>query len=490
MTLSHNRFDFTLQVPPDRDLGTVHFVAIGGAGMSGVARVMLERGVAVQGSDAKPSAVLDDLASRGAVVHVGHDAAYLGQADTVVVSTAIRETNPELAGARSLGLRVLHRAQGLAATMADARVRVAVAGANGKTTTTAMLASVLMATGADPSFAVGGELVEFATNARAGAGEVYVVEADESDGSFVVYHPHVAIVTSVQPDHLDFYGTFAAVETAYRAFVATIAPGGLFIACADDPGAAALAGWARGGAEQQLRVVTYGTSPEADVRITAIHAQGLGSSATVRLDGLDRSFSLPLPGGYNVANAAAVLAAVVLGLGLDLHEACRALSGFGGVRRRFEKVGEANGVTVVDDYAHNPAKVAAVVSSGVRVARETEGRLIAIFQPHLYSRTRDFAEEFGHALAAADVLIVLDVYAAREDPIAGVSGSLVSDAARRAQAGDADRMILDQVTTADAAVAEVAALARAGDLVVTIGAGDVTELGPAILDALAWGSHA
>lgn len=195
-------------------------------------------------------------------------------------------------------------------------------------------------------------------------------------------------------------------------------------------------------------------------------------------------------GGYNVANAAAVLAAVVLGLGLDLHEACRALSGFGGVRRRFEKVGEANGVTVVDDYAHNPAKVAAVVSSGVRVARETEGRLIAIFQPHLYSRTRDFAEEFGRALAAADVLIVLDVYAAREDPIAGVSGSLVSDAARRAQAGDADRMILDQVTTADAAVAEVAALARAGDLVVTIGAGDVTDLGPAILDALAWGSHA
>ena len=205
---------------------------------------------------------------------------------------------------------------------------------------------------------------------------------------------------------------------------------------------------------------------------------------------MDRSFSLPLPGGYNVANAAAVLAAVVLGLGLDLHEACRALSGFGGVRRRFEKVGEANGVTVVEDYAHNPAKVAAVVSSGVRVARETEGRLIAIFQPHLYSRTRDFAEEFGRALAAADVLIVLDVYAAREDPIAGVSGSLVSDAARRAQAGDADRMILDQVTTADAAVAEVAALARAGDLVVTIGAGDVTDLGPAILDALAWGSHA
>lgn len=485
MTLPTSRFDYLAPVPSARDLGVVHFVAIGGAGMSGVARVMVAQGIPVTGSDARDSAVVRALAAAGARVWVGHDAPHVEGADTVVISTAIREDNPELAAARADGLRVLHRAQALAATMAGARCRIAVAGANGKTTTTALFAYVLTALGEDPSFVVGGELVGGGPgvmgNARWGGGPHYVVEADESDGSFLVYRPHVAVVTSVQPDHLDYYGTPEVVEQAYRAFVATIPADGLLVVCVDDPGAADLGAWARA---RGLRVVGYGTSPTAEVRVTGITSAGLRSSARLQVGGVDYSLELPLPGDYNVRNAAAVVAAAAVGLGLDPGGVVQALREFPGVRRRFEHQGTERGVDVVDDYAHNPAKVAAVVSTGRRIADERGGRFVAVFQPHLYSRTKDSAAGFGAALAGADVVRVLDVYAAREDPMPGVSGALVA-AAVHAVAPDRDaRFIPDRHEV----LAELDVLVRPGDLVCLIGAGDVNELGPALLSRLASGS--
>lgn len=486
MTLPATRFDYHAPVSADSDLGVVHFVAIGGAGMSGVARVMLDHGVSVQGSDQASSPVLDALAARGARIRDGHDAAYLDGADTVVVSSAIRETNVELAAARARGLRILHRSQGLAATMWRADSRIAVAGANGKTTTTAMLVASLVVCGEDPSFVVGGELVGLDTNGRAGTGRAYVVEADESDGSFLVYRPHIAVVTSVQPDHLDHYGTATAVEEAYRAFVNTIVPGGLLVACLDDPGAAALAAWAR--ESGRVRVVGYGTDPRAEVGLRDVVLDGLSSTARIEVDGRVASLRLPVPGDYNVRNAAAVVAVAVCGLGLPLEQVCRALGGFLGVRRRFEVRGEVDGVSVVDDYAHNPAKVAAVVSSGARFV-EGHGRLIAVFQPHLYTRTRDFAVEFAAALAPADVVLVLDVYAAREDPIPGISHDLVVDALRScwAEAAESGKILVNDIVEASDVVAAadvVVSLARPGDLVVTIGAGDVTTLAPRVLAGL------
>ena len=508
MTLPPTRFDYDAPVPADADLGVVHFVAIGGAGMSGVARIMLDHGVGVQGSDLASSGVLDDLAARGARIHEGHDAAYLDGADTVVVSSAIRETNVELATARARGLRVLHRAQGLAATMQGAAARVAVAGANGKTTTTAMLVATLVECGEDPSFAVGGELVGLDTNARAGAGRAFVVEADESDGSFLVYRPHIALVTSVQADHLDHYGSAAVVEEAYRAFVDTIEPGGLLVACVDDPGAAALARWAR--ESRRIRVLGYGTDPRADVTLVDVVLDGRSSTARIEVNGQSATMQLPVPGDYNLRNAAAVVAATVCGLGLPLDQVCRALAGFRGVRRRFEFRGEVGGVSLVDDYAHNPAKVAAVVSSGARFVAG-RGRLIAVFQPHLYSRTRDFATEFAAALAPADVVLVLDVYAAREDPMPGVGSHLVVDELRTRWTADAvgdgwtdgvgegagdgvgDRHLVNDdlasaggVDLTDLSVAAdlVVSLARPGDLVLTIGAGDVTTIAPRVLAGL------
>jgi UDP-N-acetylmuramate--alanine ligase len=485
VTLPTSRFDYLAPVPAARDLGVVHFIAIGGAGMSGVARVLIAQGISVTGSDARDSAVVAALAEAGARVWIGHDAAHVEGADTVVVSSAIREDNPELAAARAGGLRILHRSQALAATMTDTHWRIAVAGANGKTTTTALFAYLLTALGEDPSFVVGGELVGgdlgVMGNARWGAGPHYVVEADESDGSFLVYHPHIAVVTSVQPDHLDYYGTAEVVEEAYRAFVATIPSDGLLVVCVDDPGAAQLGGWAQA---QGLRVVGYGTSHAAEVRVNEIASAGLRSSARLHVGGADYLLDLPLPGAYNVRNAAAVVAAAAVGLGLEPRAVVEALREFPGVRRRFEHQGTERGVDVVDDYAHNPAKVAAAVSTGRRIADERGGRFVAVFQPHLYSRTKDFAAEFGAALAGADVVRVLDVYAAREDPMPGVSGALVA-AAVHAVAPDRDaRFIADR----EAVLAELDAMVRPGDLVGFVGAGDVNELGPALLARLAAGS--
>jgi UDP-N-acetylmuramate--alanine ligase len=474
------RFDFTVHLPSLADLGRVHFVAIGGSGMSAVARLLLARGIVVSGSDAKDSETLRALAAEGAVVHVGHDPAFVEGADTVVISSAIPESNPEVARARALGLLVLHRSQALAVAAQGSR-RVAVAGANGKTTTTSMIAVALLAAGADPSFASGSELPGYDSNARLGTGEAFVIEADESDGSFLVYRPEVAVVTNVQPDHLDFYGTFERVQAAYDAFVASRADGGLLVACQDDAGSAALADRDRSAGR---RVLTYGFAPEADVVLSdacdAVRDErGFSATATITgPDGVPRILRVAMPGRHNLQNAAGAYAAAVLGLGVDPEAVIRGLADFEGARRRFEVVGTAGGVTVVDDYAHNAGKVTALVGTAVDLVGADHVRVV--FQPHLFSRTRDFADGFGAGLAAADDVVLLPIYGAREEPMPGVTSELVADAVRRhnpkAQVeveGDRTRL-----------VADLLARARPGDLVLIVGAGDVTSLAPQVLAGL------
>ena len=476
--MTSSRFDFTTEVPAAGSLGAAHFIAIAGAGMSGVARVMLAQGIPVTGCDAKESLVLAALAAEGAVVHIGHDVAHLEGVDTVVISSAIREDNAELREARSRGLRVLHRSQALASVMRGSR-RVAVAGANGKTTTTSMLTVALQSCGVDPSFAIGGELAKHGTNAHHGAGDIFVAEADESDGSFLVYRPEVAIVTNVQPDHLDFYGTFEAVQAAYVSFAATVQPHGLLVACADDQGSRALAGVARSAG---TRVITYGLAADADVRLAELGGKGLRSHAQLHVGSVVVRLDVGMPGRHNLLNATAAFVAATEGLGQEPASVLEGLAGFTGTRRRFEPKGEAAGVRVVDDYAHNPGKVTAVVETALSLA--APGRLIVVFQPHLFSRTRDFAEELATALAPADVVIVMDVYGAREDPMPGVSGALIADrlvlARGDGHAHDAVRFVPSWSEVAPL----VAQIAIPGDLVVTAGAGDVTMIGPEILRLL------
>ena len=486
---SNGRFDFTTEVPSAGSLGSVHFIAIGGAGMSGVARVMLAQGIAVSGSDAKESLVLSALAAEGAVVHVGHDASHVAGAETVVISSAIRESNVELREARSRGLRVMHRSQALASVMRGSR-KVAVAGANGKTTTTSMLTVALQYCGLDPSFAIGGELAKHGTNAHHGTGDIFVAEADESDGSFLVYRPEVAIVTNVQPDHLDFYGTFEAVQAAYARFAATVQPQGLLVTCADDQGSRALAEVPRAAG---TRVVTYGVASDADVRLTEMGGVGLRAHALLVGAGLDGvglenvvlgRLEIGMPGRHNLLNAAAAFVAATEGLGQEPALVLEGLAGFTGTRRRFEPKGEVAGVRVVDDYAHNPGKVTALVETALSIA--APGRLVVVFQPHLYSRTRDFAAELATALSPADVVIVMDVYAAREDPLPGVTGALIADRlldAFQRHPYEVERFVRFVPSWSDVAPL-VAQLAEPGDLVVTVGAGDVTMIGPEILRLL------
>lgn len=487
MNGQNTRFDLAAAVPPADRLGAVHLIAIGGSGMSGVARLLLERGIPVSGSDAHDSETLRELSRRGARVHVGHDPTQLGAASTVIVSSAVRESNPELTAARARGLRVLHRAQGIAAVLAlEPRPRtVAVAGANGKTTTSAMTTVALQEAGVDPGYVIGAPLVGSGASAGTGGGGTFVVEADESDGSFVVYRPDLAVVTNVRPDHLDFYGDVATLEAAYARFAATIRAGGALVACADDPGAVRLASRYRDDGGQ---VLTYGSLAGSDVRLEKISSTG-GASRALLVDGPGgRSHELvvPLPGRHNLLNAAAAYAVAGPGLGLSAADVLAGLARFPGTQRRFQRLGHAGGVEVVDDYAHNPDKVAAVVQAG-RAGVSEAGRLVVVFQPHLYSRTRDFADELGQGLAGADVVVVTDVYGSREDPLPGVSGALVSRAARRAGAGE----VHDAVGPGgpDAVARLVATLVRPGDLVLTVGAGDVTGVGPRLLALIGDDEH-
>jgi UDP-N-acetylmuramate--alanine ligase len=477
VTVPTPRYDFSAPVPPLEQLGRVHLIAIGGAGMSAVARLLLARGIPVSGSDAADSPALESLRDSGARVDLGHDAAHVAGVDTVVVSSAIRDDNVELVAARGAGLVVLHRAQALASLMDGSR-RVAVAGANGKTTTTSMLVVALIAAGADPSFASGGEIAQLGTNAAIGDGRAFVVEADESDGSFLAYRPDVAVVTNVQPDHLDFYGTTEAVERAYAAFVGSVTEGGLVVACHDDAGSRRLAEAALAAGRS---VLTYGHHQGADLRVGDVSSQGLGTRTVIVHDGVERVLDLAVPGDHNVMDACAAYLAAVVGLGVDPGAVLTALAGFGGARRRFEVRGEVDGVTVVDDYAHNPAKVAAVVGTASAIVRRAgHGALRVVFQPHLYSRTRDFATDFARALAPADQVLLLDVYGARENPVEGVTSALIGDPLR---ALPGQRTVLVGPSRQEA-VAALAEAARPGDLLLTVGAGDVTALAPLLVQAL------
>lgn len=454
------------------DLGRIHFIGLGGAGMSAVARLMLARGLSVSGSDARDSPGLRALADLGARVDIGHRPEHVAAADTVVVSTAIRSANPELAAARAAGLRVIHRSVALAAAMGDQRP-VAIAGTHGKTTTAAMVAVMLRSAGLDPSFAIGGDVSALGANAALGSGEVFVAEADESDGSFLNYRPEIIVVTNVEADHLDHYGSAEAVVAAFDRFAALLPETGLLVACADDAGAAALAARLSRG----RRVRTYGYDETADVRIGASVMTGSTSASTLSfsLDGeeVQQDLALTVPGRHNVLNAAA---AFTVGLELMVEPALAAagLAGFTGAARRFELKGTAGGVRVFDDYAHHPTEVFAAL----RAARAVAGghAVHVLFQPHLFSRTRRFALEFAAALELADSATVLDIYPAREDPIPGVTSEFITDELHRPGGYEAD---------AEEAMEHIVERARPGDIILTVGAGDVTDYGPRIVELLA-----
>jgi UDP-N-acetylmuramate--alanine ligase len=471
--LTLSRLVMAAEPVPAIGLGRVHFAGIGGAGMSGIARIMLARGIAVSGSDAAPSALLDELAALGASVYVGHASGHLGRlgaGDTLVVSSAIRADNPELAEATRRGMRILHRAAALASVMAGRRA-ITIAGTHGKTTTTSMLTTVLRECGADPGYVIGGILTETGLGAEDGAGLDFVAEADESDGSFLLLCPDVAVITNVEADHLDHYASLADIQAAFVAFGGHVS--GLILTCADDPGAEAVAGRL-----EPAKVRRYGESPHADYRLSDVRSRGMAVSFAVAADRTPfgeilSQLTVGAPGHHNALNATAAFAAAVE-LGFAPPRVAAAIAGYQGARRRMELKGEADGVRVLDSYAHHPTELAA----DLRAARDIAegGRVIAIFQPHLFSRTRIFAAEFGTALGLADEAVVLDVYAAREDPEPGVTGRLVADAVPGGRA----RFVPDRERVAGV----IAEIAEPGDVVLTMGAGDVTKLGPQLVETL------
>jgi UDP-N-acetylmuramate--alanine ligase len=454
-------------------LGRVHFVGIGGAGMSGIARIMAARGIIVSGSDAKDSTVLAALRALGATCWVGHEAEHVAQVDTVVVSTAIRETNPEVVAARAAGIPILPRAAALASVMVGRRT-IAVAGTHGKTTTTSMLTVALQHCGADPSYAIGGNLNESGSNAHDGTGDLFVAEADESDKSFLTYTPEVSIVTSVEPDHLDNYGDEASYAAAFDAFCDRVIPGGFMVICVDDAGARRLAGFAR---NRGIDVHTYGESDDADTRVTEITATGATQSFVPVVRGRKLpAVGLQQAGKHNALNASAALT-VGLSLGFSASDLAEGLGAFTGTGRRFEFKGMEDGVRVFDSYAHHPTELAVDLTAARQVAGE--GRVIACFQPHLFSRTRFFANQFSQSLALADEVVVMDVFAAREDPEPGITGALIANHVP---------LKPEQVRfepSWSAVPRTVADLAVPGDLVVTLGAGDVTLIGPEVVGLLA-----
>ena len=464
--------DLTLTIP--ENLGRVHFVGIGGSGMSGIARLFLNQGYTVTGSDAKDSPNVQALRELGASVFIGHDAANVGAADTLVVTGALWQDNPEYVLANERGLPVLHRAQALAWLIREHRL-VSVAGAHGKTTSTGMIVTGLLGLGQDPSFVNGGVIESLGVSSAAGADDLFVVEADESDGSFLLYHTAVALVTNVDPDHLDHYGSLEAFEAAFVQFSTKASE--LVVISSDDVGAVRVTATITAGrteADAAARVITFGEHPESTVRVHSITTTG-PVSFSVAWQGQDYSATLRIPGKHNAINAAGAFA-VLVGLGFEPAASLDAIAGFGGTQRRFELHGTVGGVSVYDDYAHHPTEVAAALAAARTVVGE--GRIIAVHQPHLYSRTRLFAQEFADVLENfADQTIVLAVYGAREDPEPGVTGALVSERFR-------DPSHVAYVPDWQDAADYLASIAREGDFVVTLGCGDVNRIVPQLLAAL------
>ncbi|MGA9102864.1 UDP-N-acetylmuramate--L-alanine ligase [Aeromicrobium sp.] len=456
------------EIPPVDRLGHVHFIGIGGAALSAIARLMAQQGVEVSGSDAVDSPVLRALRAEGITCFVGHAADQLAGADTVIASTAVREDNPEIEAAQRLGLRVWPRSAGLRSVM-EGRRTVAVAGTHGKTTTTAMLTCALLAVGADPSFAIGAEVAALGTNARIGQGDVMVAEADESDGAFLVYEPEGAVVTNVDVDHLDIWGTEEAYAQAFADFIGTI--GRFVVLGIDDAGARALVPVAEA---RELEVVTTGLAGDADLRATDLVVEAGRTTFSVVRDGSPLvDVVLAVPGAHYAQDALLALATGLV-LGHDADALAEGLSTYAGANRRMEHLGDVGGVRVYDSYAHHPTEIRADLAAARALA--AGGRLVVAYQPHLVSRTRLFGPAMGRELSAADRVVVADLYLAREDADPAVTAQLVVDA------------VDGPVATLGGPVAELAALLvpelRPGDLLLTLGAGDITTVGPQVLALL------
>jgi len=445
----------------------VHFIGIGGAGMSGLARIALSHGIKVSGSDAKDSNVIVALTALGANVLVGHKRENVDGADLVVFSTAISENNPERLRAIELGIPIIARATALALLMSESK-SIAVAGTHGKTTTSSMLTVALQATGADPSFAIGGTITASGSNAHRGTGEFFVAEADESDGSFIAYHPYGAIITNIEHDHVDYFADESAVFEVFNDFIETIASDGFLIYCNDDKGSRKL-----GSTVTKIRTFTYGTSPDSDLVIDQVALLPLGSSGRAIWHGkVIGKLELNVPGHHNLMNAAAALATGVV-LDQAPNEMIDGLATFKGAGRRFEIKGTVNGIRVIDDYGHHPTEIEVTLTAARRFAGD--GRLIVIFQPHRYSRTKAFIDNFATTLDLADEVIVLEIYAASEKPIAGISSEAIVE---KMSNGRFIPNFMEAVET-------VVKSAKPGDVIITLGAGDVSSLAPIIVEELA-----
>ena len=462
-------------MPETANVTSAHFIGIGGAGMSGIALVLHERGCRVTGSDLKSSHYVRELEAVGIDVRVGHDAATIDAVSpqVVVTSTAIPETNPEVVRARELGIPIWPRAKMLS-YLSGASTTVAVAGTHGKTTTSSMVATMLDKMGLDPSFLIGGVVEGYDTNGRNGSGEHFVCEADESDGSFLYLHPNVVVVTNIEADHLDHYGTLENIEKTFCTFMGLVGDAGTVIVNGD------VARYVELARSTGRRVLTYGFDPSCDyVCLPEAPTHALASNFSVRLPGGEKTVRVTIsanPGRHNMANATAAIA-VADALGLDADAAATALSQFKGARRRFTHMGDVAGVTVVDDYGHHPTEVRATLAAASELPFK---RIVCVFQPHRYSRTQALAAEFGTAFDQADVLRVMDVFGAGEMPIPGVSGKTVVESVRHT--GNVADVVY--VPNRRHLIENLCDLVRPGDLLITQGAGDVTSVGPAFIKAM------
>ncbi len=456
--------DFSQPVPDD--LGVVHFIGIGGSGMSGIARILIGMGHRVTGSDLRDTDNVAALRELGAEIFIGHDEKHLGKPDTVVVTSALWPTNPEYLLAKQMGIPVIHRSQALAYLTSKNRV-VAVAGAHGKTTSTGMIITGLLGLGVDPSFVNGGVIAALNSSSAKGSSELFIIEADESDGSFLHYDTAVALITNVDADHLDHYGTEDAFESEFARFAEGAKE---FVAIsADDAGAKRVTRLI-----QNKKVLTFGFAKDADVRLFDVDASGAEVTFSVEINSTTYRGELTIPGEHNAINAAGALT-VLVGLGFEPAAALRAIGAFRGTDRRFQLHGERRGVRVYDDFAHHPTEVSAALKAARAVVGN--GKLITVFQPHLYSRTRLMHAQFAEALAASDQVVVLDIYAAREDPEPGVTGVMVANSFK-------DQSQVHYVENWDDAPAVAASLAEAGDFIVTMGCGDVYRMVPQLIEAL------
>jgi UDP-N-acetylmuramate--alanine ligase len=444
----------------------VHLVGVGGAGMSGIARIMASHGISVSGSDAKDSSVLAGLRAIGIKTFVGHNAEQAEGVEFLVYSSAISPSNPEMLQGVAMGIPLLSRAQALAILMSESK-SVAVAGTHGKTTTTSMLTVALQNCGEDPSFAIGGVLKSSGANAHKGNGEFFIAEADESDGSFVEYHPYGAIITNIEHDHVDHFATPELVHEAFEDFSATISTDGFLVYCEDDAGSASL-----GATINHCTTISYGVSIDADLRLDEIELGPSRSQARVLWKGrsLGKLEAL-VPGHHNLLNSAAALSAGLL-LGMPTVELLEGLAMFRGTGRRFELKGQVHGIRVIDDYGHHPTEIEATLRTARRFA--SDGRVLVIFQPHRYSRTKAFASGFARTLDLADQSWILEVYGASEKPIPGVGGQTITHTMK---SGKFEPNFLT-------AIEEITAIAKAGDVIITLGAGDVSSLAPVIVDSL------